>query len=69
MLYAFFIQWKPEAYGSEDENRDTAGFVDVKDRSDGDAEIDSSLSYLSDSQHLSNQLGRQLSMDWEVTVH
>lgn len=64
-LYAFFIQWKSEAYDN-DELCNDMGFVAVTDPEKTESETETGGD---DPSRVTSHLGRQISLDWEVTLH
>ncbi len=65
-LYAFFVQWSPEIYGSDDEIKpEERGFV-VIDDDDSDDDIDMIEDHYQ-SEGSSRRLQRHMSKDWEVS--
>ncbi|XP_067934818.1 oxidation resistance protein 1-like isoform X2 [Watersipora subatra] len=65
LLYAFFIQWRPEVYDQEKACGNMEGFVAITE--DGSKICnDSSEAYTEESKQLSHHLGHQVALDWEI---
>ena len=61
-LYAFFVQWSPNIYGSEDEiDPKERGFVVINDSEDED-----DMDVVEDHFKQERRLLRQMTKDWEV---
>lgn len=64
-LYAFFIQWKPEAYNTDDQQWADLGFRAITGNS---AEAEELTSAACDSGHcIPSQLSNTVTKDWEVS--
>lgn len=69
-LYAFFIQWKSEVYDSDDMTPTELGFIAIREeeKKEGTEESgDVQTENAGESPRVRHQLGRQFTMDWEVS--